>query len=349
MLLKEAKNESAFLKMGIYGEAASGKTYTSSKIAMGLHKFIKGDKKAVAFLDTETGSDFMIPVFKREKIKLVVAKTRAFKDTLEIIDEAEKNCAILIIDSITHIWNEMTDSYCKQHKIPKVTLPHWQPVKRIWRDYTDRFINSKLHIIMAGRSADKWQHIEDEEGVKELQKVGTKMRGETQIGYEPNLLVEMEQVHKSPRVGSGWIHRVWIIKDRWNEETKLEGMNFDNPTFKSFLPHVELLNIGGKHRALDTSRTSDELFEKGETGFDRHRKRQGVLEDIKAEIHLLYPGQNSDSKTNRIELMKKIFGTASWTNIESMRNEDLENGLTTIKKQSKKEGKSNDKTTDVSA
>jgi len=350
MLLQKSKPEMAYLKMGIYGEAGSGKSFTSSQIAIGLHKFIKSDK-AIAFLDTETGSDFVRPIFKNEKIELIVAKTRAFKDVLTVVDEAEKNCSVLIIDSITHIWNEMTDSYCKQHRITRITLPHWQPVKRTWADYTNRYINSKLHIIMTGRSADKWAHVEDEEGAKELQKVGTKMRAETQIGYEPSLLVEMDQHRQSPEIGRGWVNRAWVIKDRWNllnrksfDFEAFDGHAYKEDSFKAFLPHIEMLNLGGKHRAIDLDRTSDDMFEKNNTGAERYKKKQGVLEEIKNEIHLIYPGQNSDSKTRRIELMKKVFGTSSWTNIESMQNGDLENGLKSIKKEQEKGGKSNGKT-----
>lgn len=34
-LLQPAKNETAFLKLGVYGLQGSGKTYTSSRIAAG--------------------------------------------------------------------------------------------------------------------------------------------------------------------------------------------------------------------------------------------------------------------------------------------------------------------------
>jgi len=342
-LLKKAKPEMAFLKMGIYGEAGSGKTFTSTQVVIGLHKHIKSDKP-VAFLDTETGSDFVHPIFKAEKIELVVAKTRAFKDMLEVIDEAEKNCGILIIDSITHIWNEMCESYCRKNNLRRITLNHWQPVKQTWREFTKKYINSSLHIIMDGRSADKWEHVEDEEGAKELQKVGTKMRSETEIGYEPSLLVEMEQDRKSPRIGGGWINRAWVIKDRFNllshkhfDFEPFEGLEYRENAFKAFLPHIEMLNIGGKHRAIDTDRTSDELFKKDNPG--RYKKQQILLEEIKGEIVLLYPGQDTESKKKKAELLKEVFGTLSWTNVEGMAIEDLENGLKAIKKRVEKSNK----------
>lgn len=342
-LLKKAKPEMAYLKAGLYGEAGSGKTFTSSQVAIGLHKYIKSDK-AVAFLDTETGSDFVSPIFKSEKIELVVAKTRAFKDMLDVIDEAEKNCSILIIDSITHIWNEMCESYCRKNNLKRITLNHWQPVKQTWREFTKKYINSALHIIMDGRSADKWEHVEDNEGAKELQKVGTKMRSETEIGYEPSLLVEMEQDRKSSRIGGGWINRAWIIKDRFNllshkhfDFEPFEGLEYREDAFKAFLPHIEMLNIGGKHRAIDTDRTSDDLFKKDNP--NRYKKQQILLEEIKGEIVLIYPGQDAESKKKKAELLKEVFGTLSWTSVEGMNLDDLDNGLRAIKKRVKKSKK----------
>jgi len=324
-LFKEAKPEMAFLKMGIYGEAGSGKTHTSAKVAIGLHRFI-GSKKPIGFLDTETGSDFVLPMFEEAKVKLMVTKTRAFKDLLKGVDVAEENCSILIIDSITHFWNEMVDAYCDQHNIANLTLRHWQPIKHTWREFTRRYIKSKLHVIMAGRAADKWEDVEDEEGVKELKKVGTKMRAETEISYEPSLLVEMEQARKSAKAGAGWINRAWIVKDRFNA---INGCFFDYPGLESFLPHIELLNLGGDHKAIEDS-SSREMFTKRMTGADYYRRRDELVENIKSEILIAYPQQNSDHKVKRLDLMKEIFDSRSWKEIEHMKNDDLEVGLAQV-------------------
>jgi len=322
-LLQKAKPEMAFLKLGIYGEAGSGKTHTSSKVAIGLHKHIK-DEKPIAFADTETGSDFVMPIFKKAKVELLVAKTRAFADLLTVVDEAEKNCSILIIDSITHFWNELLDSYQKKHQISRITLRHWIPLKQMWREFTDQFINSKLHIIMAGRSAYIWDDVEDEEGVKELKKTGTKMRAETEMGYEPSLLVEMETVRTSARAGANWIHRAWVIKDRFDV---IDGKYFDNPGFESFLPHIESLNLGGKHRAIDQGRNSQEIFKNDNKGEAKFRKMKILTEKVQNAIYRAYPGQVKEDKIGRLDLLKKAFDTDSWTAISSLRSEDLEVGL----------------------
>ena len=332
-LLAKAKPEMAYAKFGLYGEAGSGKTFTGSKIAIGLHNLTKATKP-VAFLDTETGSDFVIPLFKKEKVDLTTAKSRAFADLLTVLDEAEKSCSILIIDSITHFWNELIDSYQKKHNLNRITLRHWMPLKAMWREFTDRYVNSKLHVIMCGRAGYIWDDVEDEEGVKELKKVGTKMKAEVETGYEPSLLIEMVKVRLSAQAGSGWSHRAWVIKDRFDI---IDGQAFDNPGFESFLPHVQLLNLGGKHKALEPDRDSQELFTNDNLGERKYKKREQFLEKIKNEIILLYPGQDANSKTSKIELMKKVFGTHSWNEITDFNNDLLQVGLDEIEKLNRKE------------
>ena len=105
-IFKTGELEMAYLKMGLYGGAGSGKTFTASDIAIGLHKFVKA-KKPIYFIDTETGSDFVLDKFEKAKIKLQVAKSRAFMDLVAGVDEAEKDGSIILIDSITHFWNEL--------------------------------------------------------------------------------------------------------------------------------------------------------------------------------------------------------------------------------------------------
>lgn len=328
--LQPAKPEAAFLKMGIYGEAGSGKSFTASRVAIGLHQYAKL-KKPVAWADTETGSDFLRPKFEVVKIDLLVAKTRAFQDLLTIIDEAEREASILLIDSVTHFWNEIVDAYMAKNELKRLRLKDWQPLKKSWREFTDRYINSGLHIILCGRSADKWEEVEDtEDGSMELKKVGTKMRSETQLSYEPSLLVEMEAIQLTARTGGNYIHRAYVKKDRFDV---INGKVFDDPGFDEFLPAIAPLNLGGEHKAIDLGRNSTDMFEKGNTGEQRAITREIILEEIGNAIKLLYPGQNELDKVARIKLMNDTFGTNSWTAIEKrVPMNQLESGLAEIEK-----------------
>ena len=332
-LLKPAKFETAYFKGGFYGLTKSGKTYTATKIAIGLwhyiRKILKKKPGPIAFADTENGSDFMLDRFPKElkETGFLVTKTRAFKDLLEIVDEAVNSCSILIVDSVTHYWNEMVDSYMKKHDLKRINLNHWPPLKKSWRDYSDRYINSNLHIIMCGRSADLWEDRPDDEGVLEAKKVGTRMKAEGEMGYESNLLVEMELHKTSARIAERHTHRAWINGDKFD---RMNFLFFDDPEFKDFLPHISRLNIGGKHRAIDTSRTSESMFERGESGYQKARQHAGLLDRVKIEIESIYQGGTDKVKQDRRELARSIFGTPSWDQIKLLGIDKLSIGLTDI-------------------
>ena len=345
-LLKPAQPESAFLKLGIYGEAGSGKSYTSSLIAIGLSKLLRSTKP-VAFVDTETGSDYLLPLFKREGVEMIRTKTRAFEDLVGgpsktepgkmepgIIREAAVECDVLIIDSITHFWNELMASYLKANKLTRMSLQHWGPLKQTWKEYTDLFIDSRLHIIVAGRSADKWEETTEEDGAKKLEKVGTKMRVEGQFAYEPSLLVEMESVFSSARVGSLMIRRAFVKKDRFDV---MDGQFFDNPTFDTFMPHIAQLNLGGDHKAFEEGRDSTSMFKRDDIGERKHIQREITLEKIQNEIKKLYPGQTQKDQLAKIAVLEEVFGTNSWTQIEKFySNDKLAEGLNNLQRRSLK-------------
>ena len=334
-LLKPASIETAFLKMGIYGLTGSGKTYTAIKIALGLWHYLKEKTKKkplpIGFADTEAGSDFVLDRFKKElgETGFLVSKTRAFKDLLTIMDEAEKMCSIQINDSITHYWNEMLKSYSDKHNIKRISLKHWPELKQTWREYSDKFVNSRLHIIMCGRSADIWEEVPDEEDVLELKKSGTKMKAEGEMGYEANLLVEMKLKAIGAGKGARYVNRAWVNKD------KFDIMNFqffDKPDFKSFLPHISHLKIGGKHVGVDTERTSEEMFQRGDSGYQKARIRDGLLDRVKIEIESIYPSKATQDIQDRRELARTIFGTPSWDQIKLLDVDKLSIGLTDIEK-----------------
>lgn len=314
MLFQEAKPEAAYLKLGIYGEAGSGKTFTASLVAIGLHEFIKSTKP-VGFADTETGSDYVQKMFKKAGIKLMVKKSRVFEDLLKLTDEAEKEFSVFIIDSISHFWIELQEAFMKANDLKRINwIKHSAPIKHIWRDFTERFLNSRLHIIVCGRSSPIYEDIIDEEdGSKETKKTGTKMKTENELGHEPSLLTEMTSVQLSPNFGGKLVRRLLIKKDRFDE---MDGQIFDNPTFKTFLPHVENLNLGGEHRGIETGRDSTGLIQSDRSGEQRMLNRDILLEKIESEITLRFPGQTKEDRTAKLKMIESLFTTNSWKEVE---------------------------------
>lgn len=328
-LLQKATNDTVYLKMGIHGFQGSGKSYTAKEIAIGLAKTI-GDGKPVAMIDTEKGSDALVSYFEDAGVGFDRAKTRAFKDLLTIIDEAEKDYAVLIIDSITHFWQDLTRSFKKARNITgKLQFQHWDPIKEDWGWYTTRYLNSKLHIIMCGRAGYEYEFEKDEEGRNELIKTGNKMKAEGETGFEPDVSLFMERIKKSVLTGNpndpGIINRCTVFKDRWN---RLNGKVIDSPKYEDFLPVIKCLNIGGKHIGYDDSRTSEEMYtvDGNELSAAQYRKQCEITLDLIKEIFVLndLSGTASAAKKRRSELLKKHFDTPAWTEIETMRLERLQ-------------------------
>lgn len=328
-LLKPAVNQTAFLKAGIMGFAGSGKTYTAADMAIGLSKTV-GDGKPVAFFDTETGSDFLIPRFKENGIELLVAKTRSFADLLTFMREAEGQCSVAVIDSITHVWQEIMQSYTtKLRRRNGLLFQDWNVVKTEWRGFTDLYLNSKMHVLLCGRAGFEYDYEQDEAGKKELIKTGTKMKAESEMGYEPSLLLEMERVNADERhergKRGGWIHRCYVLKDR---TTRMNGDVIDNPTYASFKPVIDFLNIGGEHVGVDSTRSSVDLFETPESFANRKKRVEITLELIKdALVEGQISGTSREAKEQQVKHLKSAFHTSSWTAIEGMKLEELEIGL----------------------
>lgn len=333
MILKEAKNETAYGKVGILGFAASGKTHLAALIAMGLAKQI-GSKKPIAFFDTETGSDFWIQRFGDSGFKLLRTKRRAFQDLMATIDEAEKHCDILIIDSISHVWKNFLEGYMSRLRRTRLQFQDWNVIKPEWGKLTDRYLNSKLHIIMCGRAAFEYDYFEDEEtGKKELMKTGTKMRAENEMGYEPSLLLELERVTpKSGRPGQGITHRCHVIKDRYD---LIDGLSFDDAGYENFKPFFDALNLGGDHVGINTESSSAEMFDaQGQTEAYRKEKRKTqLLEDLKGALLSAFPSTGADDKKAKVDMMFAVFSTRSWTAIESKSIPALSEGLDMMKKE----------------
>lgn len=337
-ILKKATNKMAYGKVGIYGTAGAGKTRTATEIAIGLHKAI-GSTKPIAAFDTEPAFSFVKPIFDKAGIELLVAdESRALADLMEFMDEAEQSCDIAIVDSITHVWRDAQDSYLARlnksrvhnGKKPLYSLEfhHWKPIKAAWAEFTDRFLSSKLHVIVCGRAGQiyEYQDKDDGSGKKELISTGTRMATEKELGYEPSLLIEMIP----NRVDGKIINTALIQKDRAD---KLNGMEIQMPTYQKLKPHFDFLNIGGQHFGSMEQRNSEGMFpDATESGWDNEsRMRQVWSEEIAELLKKHHPSQSVEDKQKRMDLLEMFFDTRSWTKVENMNSEILKSGFVAMR------------------
>jgi len=337
MAFQEATKEQAYLKAGFMGFAGSGKTYTAKELAIGLHKYccdngIRAKGDPVYFLDTETGSDWVLDDFQEAGIPLLRDKTIAFTALVPAIEQVAEMKGILIIDSITHFWRELTESYATRKKRTKLEFQDWAWLKSQWAKFTTAYINSSAHIILCGRAGFEYDYFENAAGEKELEKTGVKMKAETETGYEPSILVLMtrhQEITKKKGHELVISHSAQVVKDR---STKIDGKVFKDPTFENFLPHVQCLNLGGQHVGVDTTQSSVDIVPADPRDWVKDKADKAVtLDEIQAELLRLHPSSSQAAKTAKADLLEKYFRSRSWKKVGTMNKWALEAGLEALR------------------
>lgn len=342
LLLEPAKKQNAYLKMGILGFTGSGKSYTATLIAIGLYKLIKS-KKPICFLDTEGGLDYLIKYFDNAKIPIITDNTRSrsYSKMLKVIDEAEQICDIMIIDSISAIWNDFMESFKRSVNRDRIYVWDWNVLKPKWNNEfaIPRYINNKLHLIVCGRAGYVYESEPNDRGKMETHAVGTKMKVEAEFGYEPSLLVEMEQREEEKDGKRKIIHQAFIKKDR---TTFLDGKYIDNPTFEDMLPFINDLTLDGKQGSVGKIGESEDAFDDSfDTKYQKtqkeKREREIYLDKIKEELSTNIPGQSASDKKRKKKLLEKMFGTKSWVELTEREklysSEILKRGFEELKKE----------------
>lgn len=327
-LLTKMGTGQGYLKAGFLGFPKSGKTWTSALLAIGVRRQF-GITGPIAMFDTEGGSEYIAPMVKRETgLDLVGHRSRSLDDLVAMAKEAEKDGLVLIADSMTHVWRETCDSYLKQVNVARAAskrsqqrrleFQDWGPIKAKWATWTDFYLNGRMHVAICGRAGYEYDFEERDDGSgKDLIKTGVKMKTESEFGFEPSLLIEMDRVQRmdGKDLGKGFVHRATVIGDRFNV---IDGRGCDDPTFEFFKPHVDCLTPGA-YAPIDTDTNSDfGIDENGGNDFDRERKLRVILcEKIQAAMTEKWPGQTAADKKAKVSALKDAFGTTSWTEVET--------------------------------
>src|SRR5262245_3063320 len=111
---RKAKAEQAALKMGLYGPPGSGKTFTALLLAEGLAA--KANKR-IAFVDTEHGTDFYCKTVPSRPVHPAAFDfdalyTKSITDVISAVKGLKvEEYGVVIIDSITHIWEAARAAY----------------------------------------------------------------------------------------------------------------------------------------------------------------------------------------------------------------------------------------------
>ncbi len=324
------ENTKPYFKAAFQGFAGSGKTYTAALVALGLHQMI-GSKKPIVIFDTEKASKFLKTLFADHKIDVLVRESRSMADlalTMKKLRE-EGTSDILLIDSISHVWEDFMESYKRKVNRQSLQFQDWGIIKPTWKkQFSDPFVTDPYHIVMTGRAGYEYDYEKNEDtGKKELHKTGIKMKVEGETAYEPDMLVLMERYEEI----LGKDKKVWreatIIKDR---SAVLDGKTIQNPKFEDFEPTVKVMLANGAKPVTQAEADSAALFRTEEEKMEWVREKKKALEEIEGYLVSIWPSTSAKEKQMKSEAIYRAFGTRSWTAVEELRPEALQEGYKKI-------------------
>jgi hypothetical protein len=334
----DLENNKPFIKLAFEGFPGSGKTFTMIQLAIGLHRRT-GSTKPIAFFDTEKSAKFAKPMFAEAGIKVLLKESRSMADLIRTMDLVRSGAAdILMIDSISHVWESFVEGYKAQRKRNRLEMLDWGVIKPMWkRQFSTPLVEDPYHILMAGRAAFEYDSeiTEGDNGKekREIFKSGIKMKAEGETAYEPDMLVLMERnedvVEKEKRV---W-RTATVLKDRSN---LIDGKTFVNPTFKDFEPAIDFCLADPSRKAKPVTADDASLFMGDDARATFTKRRDIALEELQGDLMAVWPSQTAEEKRLRNEAMFVAYGTRSWTAITQMKPEDIEAGRVRVQEFIKK-------------
>lgn len=251
-MFKKAEPKQAKLKVGLYGKQGSGKTLTSLLWAEFLAKL---DGKRVAYIDTESGTDFYAQTIPERRVHpeafdFDVLVTRSIEAAAKAAEELDTSVyGVLVIDSVTHLWEAAREAYVgKRMKNGEIPISAWGQIKRPYKRLMTAFLNGNFHAIVCGREGV--QMSTDEDG--EVKITGTKMKSEGETPYEPHILCRMI----SERDVDG-AYRVSMLAEK-DRSGILMGKVFYEPGVEVIKPLLPYLSAGTQRTIASAEETAEQ-------------------------------------------------------------------------------------------
>ena len=189
MQFEKATKEKAKLRLALFGPSGSGKTYTGLRMATGL-----GGK--IALIDTERGSaSKYADRFAFDVLELVKQDIDTYVKAIESAQDAGYD--VLIIDSLTHAWQELLAEVDKlaATKFRGNTWSAWSEGTPKQRRLVDAILNFEGHVIATMRTKTEWAVETSDNGKMKPIRIGLAPQQGKGIEYEFDLLMELTPDH----------------------------------------------------------------------------------------------------------------------------------------------------------
>lgn len=196
MAFKRAEKTQGKLRLALFGPPGAGKTMTALRMATGIAEVIKGK---IAVIDSERGrSEKYGDKFNFDINTLEDKDIVAYKKAIE--ESKLLGYDILIIDSFSHAWYELTKDMdeLSEKKFNGMGLRAWKTGTPIQRDFIEFLFSYPGHIIVTMRSNTEYLiDVVENNGSRKhvIKKVGLKPQQGKEAEYEFDMLMELDREH----------------------------------------------------------------------------------------------------------------------------------------------------------
>lgn len=188
MQLRQSERKRAKIKMALQGSAGSGKTYSSLMLAQGLTNL---DLSKVAIIDTENGSADLYAHLGQYNV-LTLEPPFTPEKYIQAIDVCLKaNMEVIILDSISQVWDELLDFHSK---LPGNSFTNWNKVTPRQKAFVDKILQSPAHIIATMRTKQDYV-LQQKDGKFVPEKVGLKAIQRDGVDYEFTIVFDIDIKH----------------------------------------------------------------------------------------------------------------------------------------------------------
>jgi len=282
MTFSKAEPQQARLKFGIYGPPGSGKTFTALLWAEGL---AQSRGKKIAYVDTERGTDWYAQKVKNRKVHpeafaFDALYTRSLKEVRDsIMDLDPEEYGVIVIDSISHLWDAAIEAYEGQ-KTAADTIPMhaWGAIKKPYKQLLNYLIASPFDVFILGRQKNVF---EDDGG--SMRKVGVAMRAEGETAHEPHVCVRLENKQDEADTTKSTV-LMYVEKDRTGI---LQGTTIANPNFKTIevlLPYLGENQAPAEDEDERKAKDAELLAEQEEKAKNKVSKSQTLMSEFHTQI-----------------------------------------------------------------
>jgi hypothetical protein len=190
---KKATKKQAYLRLGGYGPSGSGKTFGMLRVAVGL----AGPGERIALIDSERGSAAKYSDrFDFDVCEL--GENRSIDAYLEAIKGAARaGYGVLIIDSLTHAWQELLEEV---ERIAKArykgnTWSAWSEATPMQRSLIDAIMTYPGHVLVTMRAKTEWGTEKNNNGKNTPTRVGLAPEQRQGVEYELDMLISITTEH----------------------------------------------------------------------------------------------------------------------------------------------------------